>query len=75
MSTTTGAIPDLVGTDAGLLVPPGNTEALAGALARVIGDARLRARLAEGARRVRDRLPDWERACDEMAAALERLDG
>ena len=50
VSTTTGAIPDLVGADAGLLVPPGNIEALAGALARVIGDARLRARLADGAK-------------------------
>ena len=73
VSTTTGAIADLVGADAGLLVPPGNIEALAGALARVIGDARLRARLGEGARRVRDRLPTWEQACAKMAAALEHL--
>ena len=51
VSTTTGAIPDLVGADAGLLAPPGNIEALAAALARVIGDARLRARLADGAKR------------------------
>ena len=62
VSTTTGAIPDLVGADAGLLAPPGNIEALAGALARVIGDARLRARLADGAKRVRDRLRSWEQA-------------
>jgi hypothetical protein len=40
-----------------------------------MGDAQLRARLAEGARRVRDRLRDWERAFAEMAAALEGLDG
>ena len=75
VSTTTGAIPDLVGADAGLLARPGDTEALSGALARVIGDAQLRSRLAEGARRVRDRLTDWEHACAEMSAALERLDG
>jgi glycosyltransferase involved in cell wall biosynthesis len=75
VSTTTGAIPDLVGTDAGLLAPPGDTQALAGALARVIGDDRLRSRLSEGARRVRDRLPDWERAFEEMADTLEHLDG
>lgn len=74
VSTTTGAMTDLVGNDAGLLVPPGNTEALAGALERVIGDAGLRARLTEGARRVRDRLPTWERAFAEMAAALNKLD-
>jgi glycosyltransferase involved in cell wall biosynthesis len=75
VSTMTGSIPDLVGADAGLLVPPGNTAALAAALARVVGDEQLRAQLSAGARRVRDRLPDWEHACSEMAAALERLDG
>ena len=75
VSTTTGAIPDLVGAEAGLVVPPGDLEALARALSQVIGDLQLRARLAEGARRVRDRLPDWDHACGEMAAALERLNG
>jgi glycosyltransferase involved in cell wall biosynthesis len=75
VSTTTGAIAGLVGVEAGLLVPPGNIEALAGALARIIDDAQLRAQFTQGARRVRDRLPDWEHACDGMAAALDRLDG
>ena len=74
VSTTTGAIPDLVGHDAGLLAPPGNTGAFAGALGRVLGDAGLRARLAEGARRVRDRLPNWEHAAKQMAGALGRVD-
>jgi glycosyltransferase involved in cell wall biosynthesis len=73
VSTTTGAIPDLVGDEAGLLTRPGDTQALAAALARVIGDAELRARLAEGARRVRDRLPTWEQACAKMAETLQRL--
>jgi len=75
VSTTTGAIPDLVDAGAGLLAPPGNIEALATALARIIGDAALRAQLAEGARCVRDRLPDWGRAYAKMATALEHLDG
>jgi glycosyltransferase involved in cell wall biosynthesis len=75
VSTKTGAIPDLVGDEAGLLVPPSDTAALAAALARVVGDEHLRAQLSAGARRVRDRLPDWQHACSEMAAALERLDG
>ena len=74
VSTTTGAIPDLVGRDAGLLAPPGNTEAFAAALARVLGDAGLRARLAEGARHVRDRLQSWDQAFGKMAAALDRVD-
>jgi glycosyltransferase involved in cell wall biosynthesis len=74
VSTTTGAIADLVGDDAGLLVPPGDTRALGGALGRIVRDDSLRARLAAGARRVRERLPTWERAAAEMAAALEHLD-
>jgi glycosyltransferase involved in cell wall biosynthesis len=74
VSTTTGAIPELVGVDAGLLAPPGNVEAFSGALARIIGDTELRARLSEGARRARGRLRSWDQACDEMMMALERLD-
>jgi glycosyltransferase involved in cell wall biosynthesis len=74
VSTTTGAVPDLVGADAGLLAPVGDIDALAGALTRVIGDAPLRARLADGAKQVRERLRSWERAVDEMAAALGRLE-
>ena len=74
VSTTTGAIPRLVGPDAGILVPPGDVEALADALSRVIVDAGLRARLAAGARRVRDGLPNWQHAAAQMAAALEGLD-
>lgn len=74
VSTATGAIPDLVPSEAGLLVPPDNTGALTEALSRVIGDAGLRAQLATGARRVRDRLPTWEHAAARMAAALESLE-
>jgi glycosyltransferase involved in cell wall biosynthesis len=73
VSTATGAIPALLGGEAGLLVPAGDTTALTSALSRVLGDRDLRARLADGARRVRDRLPTWEDAADRMAAALERV--
>jgi glycosyltransferase involved in cell wall biosynthesis len=73
VSTATGAIPELVGDGAGLLVPVGDTAAFASALSQVLGDPHLRARLAEGARRVRDRLPTWEDAVGKMAAALERV--
>ena len=73
VATRTGAIPELVGEDAGLLVPVGATPALADALSRVLTDAGLRTRLAEGARRVRDRLPTWEHASAQMASALDSL--
>lgn len=73
VSTSTGAIPALVGTEAGLLVSPGDVHGLSTALSRVIGDATLRARLAEGARRVRPTLPRWDQSVGKFASALESL--
>lgn len=72
ISTATGAIPDLVADGAGLLVRPGDSEALAAALSRVLGDAHLRAQLAEGAREARNRLPTWRDAAARMAEVLKR---
>jgi glycosyltransferase involved in cell wall biosynthesis len=74
VSTETGAIPDLVGSEAGLLVPPGNVAALTRALARFVNDADLRVRLAAGARRVRPTLPGWEITVEKMAAALKSVE-
>ncbi len=73
VSTTTGAIADLVGDDAGVLVPPGDEAALADALSHVIGDRRLYEQLVAGARRARARLPAWDEALSKMTAALERV--
>ena len=73
VATMTGAIPDLVGDGAGLLVPVGDTPALGEALSRVLDEADLRARLAEGARRVRHRLPTWDETSGAMSAALDSL--
>jgi glycosyltransferase involved in cell wall biosynthesis len=73
ISTRTGAIAELVNDEAGLVVPVDDRAALTTALARMIGDADLRARLAEGARRVRSRLRTWEEAGARMAAALDPL--
>jgi len=73
VATNTGAIPDLIGDGAGLLVRPGDVDALAVALRQVMEDRELRERLAAGARRVRGRLPTWDQAAERMAAALERV--
>jgi len=73
VSTRTGAIPDLVGDHAGVLVPAGDSAAFTAGLARVLGDADLRQRLRAGARRVRDRLPTWQQASARLSSALETL--
>jgi glycosyltransferase involved in cell wall biosynthesis len=73
VSTRTGAIPALVGDEAGLLVEPCDEPALTEALSRVLGDARLRERLHDGARRVRERLEHWDAAVGRMAAVLQRV--
>jgi glycosyltransferase involved in cell wall biosynthesis len=72
ISCPTGAIAELVMPDAGVLVPPGDVEQLAGVLADVIEHRETRLRLAAGARQVRNRLPTWDAASRRMAAALER---
>jgi glycosyltransferase involved in cell wall biosynthesis len=73
VSTPTGAIAELVTSEAGLLVPPGNVPELARVLSDVIDSEPLRARLAEGARKVRERLATWDVAARRMATALERV--
>lgn len=73
VSTTTGAIPSLVDSRAGILVPPGDSDALAIALARIIDDAGLRVSLAQGARRARERLPTWDDACTKFGQCLDAL--
>lgn len=68
-ATTAGGIPDAVEDGAsGLLVPPRDPEALAGAILRLAGDRALARRLAEEARR---RLPRFGLA--RLAAATEEV--
>jgi glycosyltransferase involved in cell wall biosynthesis len=69
VTTTGGALPEVVGTDgvSGLLVPPGDPGALAQAIARIMDDPELGARLAAGGRRrVLERFT-W-RTCAQLTA-------
>jgi glycosyltransferase involved in cell wall biosynthesis len=71
VATTAGALPEVVGRheETGLLVEPGNPQALAAALDRVLGDPDLQRRLARAARaRALSRF-SWE-AC--AAATVEQ---
>jgi glycosyltransferase involved in cell wall biosynthesis len=80
ISTNTGAIADLVGDDAGIVVSPGDVKALANALSRVLDERdgsgpRLREELARGARRARATLPTWEDAARKMDDVLSGVTG
>ena len=75
VSTTAGAIPGTVPADAGLLVPPGDAQALAATLRQVITEPDLRARLMAGARAARQNLPGWNDAARAFAAELTPVSG
>lgn len=61
LATATGAIPEIVAGDAGVLLPPGDVAAWTTALRRFLADESWRGRLREGALRARQALPSWER--------------
>ena len=78
VASRVAGIPDVVtdGVD-GILVAPGDAAALAGALTRLAGDAALRARLGDAARRTALARFGWDRAIDafeEAYAAAAALD-
>lgn len=69
VGSATGGIPDLIREgETGLLAPPGDASALSRQLERLLGDAALRARLGQGARR------RVELACNERAVGAAYLE-
>ena len=74
VSTTGGAIPETVPADAGVLVEPGDAEALGDALAGVLDPVR-RARLASAARRHARQFPDWSETAKAFGRAVVTLVG
>jgi glycosyltransferase involved in cell wall biosynthesis len=71
IGTMTGAIPETVPADAGILVQPDDIEALAGALRHLIENPRERERLAAGARAAK--FPSWSDQAALFAGVLDRL--
>jgi glycosyltransferase involved in cell wall biosynthesis len=82
IATTVGAIPEMLADDCGVLVPPRDAVSLRDAMARVLNDAGLRARLGDSARRraltlyalpvVFQRLVDLWRAAAESSSSEHR---
>jgi glycosyltransferase involved in cell wall biosynthesis len=75
IAASVGGLPEALGATAdgvrpGLLVPPGDTAALAAALGDWLGDERRRRRLRAAARRRRPALRGWDQTTQEIANAL-----
>jgi glycosyltransferase involved in cell wall biosynthesis len=75
ISSRTGAIGELVGAEAGLLIEPGDRDALQAALDRALRDGALRSSLRTAALAARARLTPWPEACERMARVLEHVCG
>jgi glycosyltransferase involved in cell wall biosynthesis len=69
----TGAVPDTVPEAAGLLVPPEDAAAFAGALGALLSDATERARLAAASAAAGRALPGWDDTARAASAVLQAL--
>ncbi|SFS73560.1 glycosyltransferase family 4 protein [Saccharopolyspora flava] len=67
------AVPDALG-DGGLLLPPGDLDALTAALRDWVADPAFRERLRAAALRRRAELPTWDATARQLAAALTSLE-
>ncbi len=75
ISTTAGALPEVVGPDgeAGMLVPPADSDSLAKAIGRLLSDELLRRRMGEAARRRMETNFTWDAAARNTVAVYEEL--
>ncbi|MHA2433737.1 MAG: glycosyltransferase family 4 protein [Candidatus Thorarchaeota archaeon] len=75
ISTTAGALPEVVGPDgeAGMLVPPGDSHALAAAIRRLMTDDLLKRKMGVAARKRVEANFTWEEAAKKTVAVYEEL--
>jgi len=72
IGSTCGAIPEVI-NDAGLVVPEGDADALAGALRRLLSDGALRRQLARAGRQRAEQHYSWERVADQTYALFREV--
>lgn len=73
VTCATGAVPDTVAPGAGLLVPPDDPVAFAGALARVLDDAGARGAMASASAAAGAALPGWHETARRVGAVFDRV--
>jgi glycosyltransferase involved in cell wall biosynthesis len=73
LSCQTGAVPDTVPPDAGILVPPDRPAAFAAALRQVLTDASAKDRCAAAARAAGAALPTWADTAKTFSGVLDTL--
>jgi glycosyltransferase involved in cell wall biosynthesis len=73
VATHAGAVPAVVPPEAGVLVPPNDSAALASALSQVLNDSALRHCLQRGARDAAMQLPRWDDTARLVATLLEEI--
>jgi glycosyltransferase involved in cell wall biosynthesis len=70
-----GPVPELVGEEAALLVPPDDVEVLSEALDQLLGDPALRSRMSEAAYNRAEGLPRWEDTTAGFLRVLRETQG
>ncbi len=73
VAARSGAVPDVVSSGAGILVPPDDAGALAQALQQILTDEAMSRRLQAGAREAGARLPSWKDTASVVARTLEEV--
>ena len=71
VASDVGDVPRMV-SDCGLLVPPGDVEALADSVLRCLGDQRLRKSLGDRARERAESLFNWDATAENIMGAYEK---
>jgi glycosyltransferase involved in cell wall biosynthesis len=74
VATAAGGIPEILEDgEAGVLVPPGDWQAMSSALGRLLADPELRRRMGAAGRRRMEEAHDWPSRADALAALYRRV--